>query len=92
MDFAEFCTKVRAEESHKPKKLLTNTALRVRFDAIDVDGSGYVDFDEYVKAMEAEILREKIEAEQQRQKELERARLAGVSSGQCSSSLLHSEA
>ena len=76
MDFKEFCTKVRAEEKHKPAKQLTNAILRKRFDDIDRDGSGYVDFDEYVKAMEAEILREKIEAEQQRQKELERARIA----------------
>lgn len=76
MDFAEFCTKVRAEEKHKPARLLTADVLRKRFDEIDKDGSGFVDFDEYVKAMEQEILREKIEVEQQRQKELERARIA----------------
>lgn len=76
MDFKEFCAKVRAEEKHKPAKLLTKEVLRQRFDAIDKDGSGFVDFDEYVKAMEEEILREKIAAEEQRRKELERARLA----------------
>ena len=37
--------------------------LRKRFDAIDRDGSGYIDIDEYVLAMEQEILREKIAAE-----------------------------
>ena len=51
LDFAEFCVFVRDREEGE----FTEEDLRKRFNALDEDGSGKVDMDEYLHMLDAHI-------------------------------------
>lgn len=51
LDFGEFCAMVREREAREGDgRSYTEAELRARFRALDEDGSGKVDMDEYIKA------------------------------------------